>query len=255
MRPTIRSPCFRRTSPALAFVSTRTGDGDIYLLTLATGDVRRLTFDDGLEQLDGWSRDGKWVYFSSSSHDLANGVNDVYRVSSDGGTPMPVSGDRYANEYFSAASPDGRLLALSARGIASGQWWRHGHSHIDEAEIWLRDLTAGDVPAAWRALTNGGAKELWPMWAADGKSLLYVSDRSGAENIWADSRRGRPAAAADPIHRRPRAVAVDHRPRRRDGLRAQLRDLEARGRQRHARARCRSRGWARPPVPLSSTCA
>ena len=115
---------------------------------------------------------------------ISHGVNDVYRVSSDGGTPMPVSGDRYANEYFSAASPDGRLLALSARGIASGQWWRHGHSHIDEAEIWIRDLTAGDVPAAWRALTNGGAKELWPMWAADGKSLLYVSDRSGAENIW-----------------------------------------------------------------------
>ncbi len=177
-------PVFSPDKSRVAFVSTRTGNGDIYLLTLATGDVRRLTFGDALEQLDGWSRDGKWVYFSSSARDLANGVNDVYRVSSDGGTPMPVSGDRYANEYFSAASPDGRLLALSARGIASGQWWRHGHSHIDEAEIWIRDLTAGDVPAAWRALTNGGAKELWPMWAADGKSLLYVSDRSGAENIW-----------------------------------------------------------------------
>jgi Tol biopolymer transport system component/C-terminal processing protease CtpA/Prc len=177
-------PVYSPDKSKVAFVSTRTGGGDIYVLALATGDVRRVTFDDGLEQLDGWSRDGAWLYFSSSGHDLANGINDIYRVSADGGTPMPVSADRYANEFFSAASPDGRLLAISARGIASGQWWRHGHSHIDESEIWLRDLTAGDVPAAWRSLTNGGAKDLWPMWAGDGRSLLYVSDRGGAENIW-----------------------------------------------------------------------
>jgi Tol biopolymer transport system component len=25
---------------------------------------------------------------------------------------------------------------------------------------------------------------MWPMWSADGKSLFYVSDRSGAQNIW-----------------------------------------------------------------------
>jgi len=177
-------PVYSPDKSKVAFVSTRTGGGDIYVLTLATGDVRRVTFDDGAEQLDGWSRDGAWLYFFSSGRDLANAVNDVYRVSADGGTPMTVSGDRYANEFFSAASPDGRTLAISARGIASGQWWRHGHSHIDESEIWLRDLAAGDVPAAWRALTNGGAKELWPMWTGDGRSLLYVSDRGGAENIW-----------------------------------------------------------------------
>ena len=111
-------------------------------------------------------------------------MNDVYRVSAGGGTPMAVSGDRYANEFFSAAAPDGRMLAITARGIASGQWWRHGRSHLDEAEIWLRDLTAPDTPSAWRALTGGGAKDLWPMWAGDGRSLYFVSDRSGAENLW-----------------------------------------------------------------------
>ena len=168
----------------LAFVSTRTGGGDIYVLTFASGDVRRVTYDDGQDQLDGWSRDGKWLYFFSNGHDLSGGMNDIYRVASEGGTPMAVSGDRYANEFFSAVSPDGRTLAMSARGNASGQWWRHGHSHLDEAEIWLRDLTAADAPAAWRALTNGGAKDLWPMWAGDGQSLFFMSDRGGAENIW-----------------------------------------------------------------------
>jgi len=177
-------PVYSPDRKQLAFVSTRSGGGDIYVLTFASGDVRRVTFDDGAEQLDGWSRDGKWLYFFSNAHDLAGNVNDVYRVAPEGGTPMAVSGDRYANEFFSMPSPDGKTLAMSARGSASGQWWRHGHSHLDEAEIWLRDLSGPDAPASWRAVTNGGAKDLWPMWNADGRSLFFVSDRGGAENIW-----------------------------------------------------------------------
>lgn len=55
-------PMFSPDKKHLAFVSTRTGGGDVYVLTFAPSDVRRLTFDDGIEQLDGWSRDGKWIY-------------------------------------------------------------------------------------------------------------------------------------------------------------------------------------------------
>ena len=52
-------PMYSPDGQQLAFISSRTGNGDIYLLTLATGDLKRLTFDDGLDQLDGWSRDGR----------------------------------------------------------------------------------------------------------------------------------------------------------------------------------------------------
>ena len=51
-------PMYSPDKSRLAFVSTRTGGGDIYVLTLGTGDVRRVTYDEGAEQLDGWSRDG-----------------------------------------------------------------------------------------------------------------------------------------------------------------------------------------------------
>ncbi|HEX2270151.1 MAG TPA: hypothetical protein VHH35_11475, partial [Pyrinomonadaceae bacterium] len=114
-------PLFSPDGKQLAFISSRTGNGDIYLLTLATGELKRLTFDDAFDQLDGWSRDGRWIYFSSGSRDIAS-LNDLFRVSVNGGTPMQVSSDRYTNEFFGAPSPDGTSIAFRARGIASGQW-------------------------------------------------------------------------------------------------------------------------------------
>ncbi len=182
-------PMYSPDGKKLAFVSTRTGNGDIYVLTFAGGELQRLTFSDGMDQLDGWSRDGRWIYFSTSSGDIS-GMNDVLRVASDGGTPMPVAADRYASEYFSAPAPDGKTLAITARGIANSQWWRKGHSHLDESEIWLVDI-AGATPQYRRFSDGGDAKEAWPMWSRDGRSLYYMSDRGGAQNIWEKALSGR----------------------------------------------------------------
>src|SRR5262245_27978593 len=82
-----RRPLFSPDGRRLAFVSTRTGGGDIYVLDLASGHVRRVTWDDGLEQLDGWSADSRSLLYSSTSRDIA-GMNDIFRVAADGGTPM-----------------------------------------------------------------------------------------------------------------------------------------------------------------------
>ena len=174
-------PLYAPDGKSLAFTSTRSGNGDVYLLNFASGEVRRLTFDDGLDQLDGWSADGKYLYFSSTSRDIA-GMNDIYRVPVGGGTPTAVSADRYANEFFAAPSPDGQAVAFAARGIASNQWWRHGHSHLDESEIWLR--REGKNGPTYTGLTTGGSKALWPMWGPGGQKLFYTCDQGGAENIW-----------------------------------------------------------------------
>ena len=178
-------PLYAPEGRRLAFVSKRTGGGDIYILDFGTGALRRLTFDDGLEQLDGWSRDGQWIYFSSTSRDIS-GMNDIYRVRATGGTPMTVSDDRYVNEFSAAVSPDGRTLAFSARGSSSGQWWRRGHSHLDMSELWTMALD-GDAAKgrpAYTQLTARNGKSSWPMWSADGGSLFFMSDRDGAENLW-----------------------------------------------------------------------
>jgi tricorn protease len=176
-------PLFSPDGRALAFVSTRTGGGDIYVLELASGTLSRRTFDDGRDGLDAWSRDGRWLYFSSSSGDVA-GMNDIWRVPASGGQPVTVAADRYASEYWAAPSPDGSALAITARGTVSGQWWRHGHSHIDESEIWTVRRVDSGAPVYERVGDAGGGKDAWPMWLPDGQTLFYMSDRNGQENLW-----------------------------------------------------------------------
>ena len=175
-------PLYSPDGTRLAFMSTRTGNGDIYVLTLAGGELRRLTFDDASEQLDAWSRDGRSIYFSSGTKDV-NGMNDIYRVSVDGGTPMAVSDDRFVQEYWSTPSPsDPNTIAFTGKGRTVTDWWRKGHAHIDESQIWLAHF-GGQTPQ-YEQLTKDDAKNAWPMWSGDGKTLFYMSDQSGAENLW-----------------------------------------------------------------------
>jgi Tol biopolymer transport system component/C-terminal processing protease CtpA/Prc len=173
-------PIFSPDGARLAFTSTKAGQANVYVLTLATGEVRRLTFADVPETLNGWSYDGKWIYFQSGVNDIAR-QNDIFRVSADGGTPLEVSRERYMNEFFAAPSPDGTQLAMLAKGISSTQWWRDGHAHIDEAELWVKPIAQ---PGGYRQILGPDSKHLWPMWAPDGRALYYMSDASGSENLW-----------------------------------------------------------------------
>src|SRR3954469_6530543 len=64
-------PLFSPDGKRLAFTSTRTGNGDVYALTLATGDLTRLTFDDANELVTGWSGDSASVFFQTTSHEVS----------------------------------------------------------------------------------------------------------------------------------------------------------------------------------------
>jgi Tol biopolymer transport system component/C-terminal processing protease CtpA/Prc len=174
-------PVYAPDGKSLAFISNRSGNGDVYLLNFESGDVKRLTFDDGREELDGFSGDGKYIYFSTTGTDLGGSNHDIYRVSVEGGTPMPVVADRYANEFNAAPSPDGSTLAFCAGGIAAREWWRKGHGHGGESALWT--MRPGKDAPTFQQLSPDGSRDLWPMWSADGRTLFYVTDRNGTQNI------------------------------------------------------------------------
>ncbi|MBV9439623.1 MAG: PD40 domain-containing protein [Candidatus Eremiobacteraeota bacterium] len=182
-------PLFSPDGTRLAFVSTRPGAGGVYVVALAGGALTRVTHDDAVPTLDGWSRDGRYVLFQTSAHNIAY-MNDIMRVRSDGGTPVRALGERYVNAMDAAESPDRSALVYVRNGYL--QWWRRGRSHIDESEITIARLAgaAGNASGSrttYETVTNGDAKDRWPMWAPDGRTLYFVSDRSGHDEIWASA--------------------------------------------------------------------
>ena len=238
-------PLYSPTGDRLAFVSDRSGDGDIYVLTLATGALQQMTFDDGVERLDAWSRDGQWLHFSSKTGDIS-GMNDLYRVRASGGQPMPMSADRYTSEFYGAPSPDGQRMAFAARGNSVGQWWRNGRSHLDESELWMRH--DGATPR-YERLTERGAKQGWPMWTAGRTpAVLRVGSQRHTEHL--DTAAAGRRAPGDEVHLGPRALSEHHGRRQDHRVRARLRDLEARHRQRPGRA-----GAHRPARPAERAVA
>ncbi|MBJ6121829.1 PD40 domain-containing protein [Sphingomonas sp. BT553] len=173
-------PLYAPDGRTLAFTSNRGGSTNIFLLDLASGVVKRLTYAEATEELDAWSADGRWLYFSSAATDIAR-QPDIFRVAATGGTPLEVSRERYLSEFQAAPSPDGARIALMTRGLSNVQWWRNGHSHIDETELWTKAIE-GD--GGYTKLLADGAKHAWPMWSADGQTMTFMSDKGGTENLW-----------------------------------------------------------------------
>ncbi|MEO7040158.1 MAG: S41 family peptidase [Candidatus Elarobacter sp.] len=177
-------PLFSPDGTRLAFVSRQPGAAGIYVLTLAGGGLRRVTHDDQSGELSAWSNDGRYVYFSSLSHNIAY-MSDVERVAVDGGTPMPVLHENYVRAADGAPSPDGTAIAYVRNGF--DEWWRHGRSHIDQSEI----VVARPASHSFETITTGVAKDRWPMWSPDGRTLYFVSDRSGTDELWSRAADGR----------------------------------------------------------------
>jgi Tol biopolymer transport system component/C-terminal processing protease CtpA/Prc len=174
---TAERPLFSPDGKRLAFVSTRRGNVGIQVLDLDGGRLHRVTYDDAPPELDAWSADGRYLYFASAERTIAY-QTAIRRVPADGGTPVDVRAEAYVNQMDAAPAPDGSALAYVRNGF--DQWWRHGHSHIDQTSI----LIEHPASHSFESITHGQSEDRWPMWSSDGSVLYFASDRGGREAIW-----------------------------------------------------------------------
>jgi Tol biopolymer transport system component/DNA-binding winged helix-turn-helix (wHTH) protein len=160
-------PVFSPDGKTLAFVRVASLSlGDIYLLSVAGGEPRRLTFGNPHTHGLDWTPDGSEIIYSSF---LASAPS-LWRISASGGAPerLAVGGKNASNPSISG---QGHRLAYQ-QAVSDSNIWR-----ID-----VQGSTGGNrSPAKLIASTRW---ESGPQFSPDGKKITFCSDRSGSLEIW-----------------------------------------------------------------------
>ena len=147
----------------VAFVSPRTGNDDIYLLNLLTGQVANLTAHPAEDRDPAWSPDGTRLAFASHR----DGNWELYLWSADDGSVTRLTNDP-AYDGAPAWSPEGTRLAFESY-------------RDDNLEIYLLDLADGSPPVR---LTKNKAGDYAPAWSPDGRYVGFTSWRDGDKEIY-----------------------------------------------------------------------
>ncbi|RMG67448.1 MAG: hypothetical protein D6715_04725, partial [Calditrichaeota bacterium] len=170
-------PGSQNTAPAwspdgewIAFASDREQTTGLFAIPASGGNARRILAvgETGIDAVC-WSPDASKLAFVTSK--LSLGANAIYTVSAQGGEktelPFAIKG---LSVQDPAWSPDGRRLAIvevMGTGISTSKLWT---LKLDGRDLWpLTDATSFDRK---------------PLWSADGKRIVFVSDRGGSSDIW-----------------------------------------------------------------------
>ncbi len=163
------------TSVRLVFHSERDGDADIYLTALDGGTVTQLTDEPGRDYEPDGSPDGKRVVFASQR--ASGDSSQLHLMDIDGSnvSRLTFSADRAERvlDDYGEWSPDGRRIVFQRTIIPEGE--------KPYADIWLIDPETGEETP----LTE--TQDAWdstPSFAADGKAVLFESNRSGAFELY-----------------------------------------------------------------------
>ncbi len=75
----------------IAFTGRQYGNSDVFLIPVAGGEVKQVTYHSGSDEVTSWSWDSKHIYFNSSRMGQVAG----YKVPATGGTPQRVFGNYF----------------------------------------------------------------------------------------------------------------------------------------------------------------
>jgi Tol biopolymer transport system component len=135
--------------------------------------VRRLRVDLNGVTTPSWSPDGQRLVFTGYD----GGLSDLFVIDADGRNLQRLTNDRYA-DLHPTWSPDGQTIAFTTD--------RGPDTDFDLLRIGNFRLATYDVASGRIEVLPGmdHGKNVDPQWAPDGRSLAYVSDRTGVSNIF-----------------------------------------------------------------------
>jgi Tol biopolymer transport system component len=158
----------------LAYCAKRDGNFDIYGISVAGGEEKRLTTHPGYDDGPDYSPDGRWIYFNSDR----SGSWDIWRMPADGAGPGDEKAERVTRDdhedWFPHPSPDGKWLVF-----LSYMKGTKGHPANQEVSLRIMPLPASrlekaDIRELVRLFGGQGTINV-SSWSPDSKSLAFVS--------------------------------------------------------------------------------
>ncbi len=158
----------------LAVAAKRGPRDDILIIDVeSNGEERRIEVDLNGVTTPSWSPDGTKLVFTGYD----GGLSDLFIVDADGSNLRRLTNDRYADMH-PVWSPDGRTLAWATdRGPETD----FDLLTFGNFRIATYDLASGRITLLDRMDTG---KNVNPQWAPDGRSLAFLSDRTGVTNVF-----------------------------------------------------------------------
>ena len=182
------APAFSPDGSQIAYAS-QCGDGGLFVMS-ATGENARRVTSFGSDPA--WSPDGRELVFSTEPIFRPygrQGTSELWAVEVGSGKTRKV-----------LATLDGVQPNVSPHGLRIAYWALPlGGSQRDVWTIPYAGLKSGEQPVA---VTNDAAIDWNPVWAPDGKSLYFLSNRNGVMNLWRipiEESTGRVLGPAEPL--------------------------------------------------------
>jgi Tol biopolymer transport system component/DNA-binding winged helix-turn-helix (wHTH) protein len=123
--PLAGSPSWSPDGKQVVFDSRPEGNADIYVVSAEGGQPRRLTADPAEDIVPSWSRDGRWIYFTSNrfaeskSAEGRGGRLQIWKMPADGGEAVQMTRQ---GGFEPMDSPDGRWIYFTQDRGSSSIW-------------------------------------------------------------------------------------------------------------------------------------
>ncbi len=168
-------PLFSPDGNRIAFVSTRTGSPQIFVMQTDGTLPKQVSFHSAGYSLADWFPDGKSV--------LAIGARDHFHRDAERLIQLDITERRAEKILVNAAvenaklSPNGKQILLNREGE---RWWRKGYTGERSSQVWLFDLESGE----FKELLHEGVECMWPLWMANGKGFYFTKGDSQGFDLW-----------------------------------------------------------------------